>query len=316
MPQYKGLAAAEGFYAARFLGCPVARVLVVGGAGLLGQYLGEEARARGFEVVAPRRGAGPSRPGVAWRELDIRDRDAARSLVREVAPDVVVNAAALTDVDGCEDRPEEAQAVNALAPAALAEACKAPAVRFVHVSTDYVFDGTGPASETTPPNPLGAYGRTKLDGERRVLEVNPKALVLRMSAVFGWNRLSRKTNSVTWILERVEAGQEVRLFRDQRITPTYARTGAQAALDLAEIGATGIFHVASRDCVSRLEMGEAVVEAFGIPGAKLVAVSMTSVALRAPRPAAPCLVVKKVEETLKKPMPGFRACLEDMREMR
>jgi dTDP-4-dehydrorhamnose reductase len=294
----------------------VARVLVVGGAGLLGQYLGDEARARGLDVVATRRGSGPSRPGTTWRDLDVRDRDAARSLVRELSPDVIVNAAALTDVDGCEDRPEEAHAVNALAPATLAEACKAPGIRFVHVSTDYVFDGTGPATETTPPNPLGAYGRTKLDGERRVLEVNPKALVLRMSAVFGWNRVSRKTNSVTWILEKVEAGQEVPLFRDQRITPTYAKTGAQAAFDLAEVGASGIFHIASRDCVSRQEMGEAVVEAFGIPGAKLVPVTMGSVALRAPRPVAPCLVVKKIEETLKRPMPGFRACLEDMRETR
>jgi len=290
--------------------------LVVGGAGLLGQYVCEEARQRGLEVIATRRSPGASRPGIDWRDLDLRDRDATRSLVREVSPEIAVNAAALTDVDGCEDRPEEAQAVNALAPATLAEACRGRGARFVHVSTDYVFDGTGPATETTPPNPLGAYGRTKLDGERRVLEVNSKALVLRMSAVFGWNRISAKTNAVTWVLENVEGGKEVRLFRDQRITPTYARTGAQAALDLVEVGASGIFHVASRDCVSRLELGEAVVEAFGIPGAKLVPVAMGSVALKAPRPAAPCLVVKKAEETLKRPMPGFRACLEDMRETR
>lgn len=294
----------------------MARVLVVGGVGLLGQYVVEEARTRGLETVATRRGPGPSRPGIVWRALDIRDRDAARALVREVAPDVVANVAALTDVDGCEDRPEEAQAVNALAPAALAEACKGSGARFIHVSTDYVFDGTEPATETTQPHPLGTYGRTKLDGERRVLEVNSRSLVLRMSAVFGWNRISRKTNAVTWILEKVESGQEVRLFRDQRLTPTYAKTGARAALDLAEAGASGVFHVASRDCVSRFEMGEAVVEAFGIPGAKLVPVSLSSVALRAPRPAAPCLVVTKAEETLKRPMPGFRACLEDMRETR
>jgi len=294
----------------------VARVLVVGGAGLLGQYVCEEARQRGLEVIATRRTPGPSRPDNAWRELDVRDRDSARTLVQEVAADVVVNAAALTDVDGCEDRPEEAHAVNALAPGTLAETCKSLGARFVHVSTDYVFDGSAPATETTPPNPLSAYGRTKLDGERRVLDVNSRAVVLRMSAVFGWNRLSEKTNAVTWILQKVEAGQEVPLFRDQRITPTYAKTGAQAALDLADRGATGIFHVASKDCLSRHEMGEAVVEAFGIPGAKLVPVAMGSVAFKAPRPVAPCLVVKKAEETLKRPMPGFRSCLEHMRESR
>jgi dTDP-4-dehydrorhamnose reductase len=237
-------------------------------------------------------------------------------MVRDVAPDIVVNAAAMTDVDGCEDRPEEAQAVNALAPAALAAATAATGARFVHVSTDYVFDGRMPATESSEPHPLGVYGRTKLDGERRVLQANPRALVLRMSAVFGWNRFSAKTNSVTWILQNIEAGQEVRLFQDQRITPTYAGTGAQVALDLAEHKEQGLFHVASRDCLSRFEMGQAIVEAFGIPGAKLVPVALGSVVLKAPRPLAPCLVVKKVEETLKRPMPEFRACLEDMREQR
>ncbi len=288
----------------------------MGGTGLLGQYACEEARRRGLEIVATTRGPTTARAGVSWRELDLRSRDAIRAAVREAAPDLVLNAAAMTDVDGCEDRPDEAHAVNALAPGTLAEACKAAGARLVHVSTDYVFDGTGPAAETTEPNPLGAYGRTKLDGERRVLAADPSALVLRMSGVFGWNRVSPKTNSVTWILKMVESGQEVRLFRDQRITPTYAKTGAEAALDLADARARGIFHVASRDCVSRLEMGEAVVEAFGIPGARLVPVSMASTALKAPRPPAPCLGVKKVEETLKRPMPGFRACLEDMRQTR
>ncbi len=206
--------------------------------------------------------------------------------------------------------------MNALAPEAIAQACKIAGSRLIHGSTDYVFDGTGPATETTEPKPLGVYGRTKLEGERRVAESDPAALILRMSAVFGWNRISPKTNSVTWVLKMVEAGQEVRLFGDQTITPTYAKTAAEAAFDLTDLKARGLFHVASRDCLSRFAMGEAVVEAFGIPGAKLVSVAMGSIALKAPRPQAPCLVVKKVEETLKRPMPGFRDGLEDMRNTR
>ncbi len=294
----------------------MSRVLVVGGSGLLGQYVAEEARRREHDVVATHRGPAPPRPAVSWKALDVRDREAIRALAEEARPDVVVNAAALTDVDACEDHPEEAQVVNALAPATLASVAKSQGARFVHVSTDYVFDGTGPARETTEPHPLSVYGRTKLDGERRVLQIHPSALVLRMSAVFGWNRASSKPNSVTRILQGVESGSEVRLFQDQRVTPTYAQTGAEAVLDLAGLGSRGIFHVASRDCISRYEMGQAIVEAFGIPGAKLLPVAMRSIALRAPRPAAPCLVVKKVEETLKRPMPGFRACLEDMRRTR
>jgi dTDP-4-dehydrorhamnose reductase len=289
---------------------------VIGGAGLLGQHLISEAVQRGHEVVATCRGTPPSRPSAAWRTLDLRDRDAIRTLVREVSPALLVNAAAMTDVDGCEERPEEAQAVNALAPATFGSAAKSAGARLVHASTDYVFDGTGPAAESTDPHPLNVYGRTKLEGERRVLAADPRALVVRLSAVFGWNRVSPKSNAVTWILQKVEAGEEVRLFQDQRVTPTYAKTAAAAVLDLNERDEHGVFHVASRDCVSRLEMGKAIVEAFGIPGAKLVAVAMGSVALKAPRPLSPCLVVEKVEETLKRPMPEFRTCLEDMRQTR
>lgn len=294
----------------------MARILVVGGTGLLGQYVLREARRRGHEAIGTFRGTPPpSVPGPRV-SLDLRDEAALRGAVRDAAPDLVVNAAALTDVDGCEARPEEARAVNAVAPGILAEAAGDAKADFVHASTDYVFDGEGPATEETEPRPLSAYGRTKREGEVRVRKAYPASLILRLSAVFGWNRVSEKANSVTWILQKIEDGLEVPLFTDQRITPTYAGTAAGVALDLWGAKARGTFHVACRDCLSRLEMGQAVVEAFGIPGARLVPVAMASVALKAPRPRAPCLVVRRVEETLKRDMPGFRACLEDMRGTR
>lgn len=294
----------------------MARILVVGGAGLLGQHVLREARRRGHEAIGTCRGAAPASLAGPWVPLDLRDGAVLRRTVRDAAPDLVVNAAALTDVDGCEARPEEARAVNAVAPGILAEAAGDAKADFVHASTDYVFDGEGPATEDTEPRPLSAYGRTKREGEVLVRRAYPASLILRLSAVFGWNTLSAKANSVTWILQKVEAGQEVPLFTDQRITPTYAGTAAGATLDLWAAKARGTFHVACRDCLSRLEMGRAVVEAFGIPGARLVPVAMASVSLKAPRPRAPCLVVRRVEETLKRNMPGFRECLEDMRETR
>ncbi len=294
----------------------VARVLVVGGTGLLGQYLCEEARRRGHEVAATYRGTTPPSTGIAWRSLDLRRSESIAPLLRELRPEILLNAAALTDVDGCEERTEEAEAINAVAPGAMAETAESLGVPFVHVSTDYVFDGRGPATEETEPRPLGAYGRTKHEGERRVLRADPRALLLRLSAGFGWNRLSSKSNSVTWILNRLEAGQEAPLFEDQRVTPTFAKTAAEAAFDLMAQGASGIFHVACRECLSRVEMGKAVAEAFGISGARITPITTASLRLRAPRPPAPCLVVGKVEETLKRPMPSFRACLDDMRRTR
>lgn len=294
----------------------MAQVLVVGGTGLLGQYLCAEAQRRSHDVTATFRGTAPSTKDIDWRRLDLREVDSIGNLVKEAAPNILLNAAALTDVDGCEDRPDEAETINAIAPETMAEAATSLAIPFVHISTDYVFDGLGPADETTEPHPLGTYGRTKLDGEWRVPLAHPKALVLRLSAVFGWNRLASKRNSVTWILSRFEVGQEVPLFDDQRVTPTFAATAAEAAFDLVDRGASGIFHVACRDCLSRVEMGQAISKSFGLPGARIVPTKMSSLRLKAPRPVSPCLVVTKVEETLKRAMPSFRDCVDDMRRTR
>ncbi len=294
----------------------VSRVLVVGGTGLFGQYVVGEARSRGHDTVATVRGETSRPPAETRIALDLADSGAIARVVANAEPDLVVNAAAMTDVDGCEKRPADAARINAVAVGELARAAAQVGARFVHASTDYVFDGSGPGGEETPPHPLSVYGRTKLEGEHRALAAHPDALVLRLSAVFGWNRFSERSNSVTWILTRLESGLDVPLFKDQRITPTYARTAVEVALDLWERKKSGLYHVACKDCLSRLDMGRAVAEVFAHPPARLKPVPMASVSLLAPRPRSPCLIVRKVEETLKRPMPSFRDCLEDMKATR
>jgi len=295
----------------------VVRVLDVGGTGLLGQYIGQEALRRGHQVIATYRGRrAPDDERIEWHRLDIQDSSAVNALVRSVEPELVLNAAAMTDVDHCEADPDEAKRVNETAAGHLAWISKEVGAAFVHISTDYVFDGTGSATEDTDPHPLNAYGETKLFGERVVRRAHPDALILRLSSVFGWNRMSSKTNAVTWILQKLEAGQEVPLFHDQMVTPTYARSAAEVAFDLWDRQTSGLFHVGCPGCASRVEMGRAVADVFHIPNPRLNPIPLASVALRAKRPLAPCLVVRKLEETLKKPMPTFRACLEDMKATR
>lgn len=244
------------------------------------------------------------------------DERAVAALVEDVHADLVLNAAAMTDVDGCERDPEAARTVNAKAAGWLATAARRASSRFIHFSTDYVFDGSKPASEAMEPSPVNQYGLSKLEGEGAVRRTDPAALILRLSAVFGWNRLSAKTNAATWILQKLEEGRETTLFHDQRVTPTYARTAAAAAFDLAAAGASGLFHVACRDCLSRVEMGQAVADVFRIREPKIRSIATADLRLLAKRPPAPCLVTRRVEETLKRPMPTFRECLEDMRATR
>ena len=295
----------------------MARVLDVGGTGLLGQYIGQEALRRGHHVIATHRGRhAPDDERIEWHRLDIRDSDAVSALVRSVQPNLVLNAAAMTDVDRCEADPDQAKYVNETAAGHLASLSNEVGAAFVHFSTDYVFDGARPATEDTEPHPLNAYGETKLFGERVVRKAHAEPIILRLSSVFGWNRLSSKTNAVTWILQKLEAGQEVPLFFDQKVTPTYAKTAAEVAFDLWDQHASGVFHVSCPDCASRVELGRAVADVFQISSPRLHPISVGSVALRAKRPLAPCLVVRKVEETLKRPMPTFRACLEDMKATR
>ena len=295
----------------------MARVLDIGGTGLLGQYIGQEALRRGHEVIATHRGRhAPDDKRIEWHRLDIRDSSAVKALVRSVRPDLVLNAAAMTDVDGCEADPDEAKTVNETAAGHLAFLSNEAGAAFVHFSTDYVFDGSRPATEDTEPHPLNAYGETKLFGEREVRKAHAAPIVLRLSSVFGWNRLSPKTNAVTWILQKLEQGQEVPLFHDQKVTPTYAKTAAEVAFDLWDRHTSGLFHVSCPDCASRVEMGRVVADVFQISNPRLHPIPLGSVALRAKRPVAPCLVVRKVEETLKRPMPTFRACLEDMKATR
>src|SRR3989454_10843502 len=186
----------------------VARVLDVGGTGLLGQYIRQEALRRGHHVIATHRGRhAPGDERIEWRRLDIRDASAVSALVRSVQPNLVLNAAAMTDVDRCEADPDEAKDVNETAAGHLAFLSNEVGAAFVHISTDYVFDGTGPATEDTEPHPLNTYGATKLFGERVVRQAHSDSAVLRLSSVFGWNRLSLKTNAVTWILQKLEQGQ-------------------------------------------------------------------------------------------------------------
>jgi len=292
----------------------VVSLLVVGGTGLLGQYVGQEGLRRGYRVFGTHRARhGPGDPRIVWRRLDVTNSEAVKAVVQDVRPDVVVNAAAMTDVDGCERAPEEAKHVNETAAGYLALASNAVGAALVHASTDYVFDGTGPATEDTVPHPLGMYGQTKLGGEVLVRQAHPQALILRLSAVFGWNRLSGKTNAVTWILEKLEAGREIPLFHDQRVTPTYAKTAAEVAFDLAGRRASGIFHVACEECLSRVDMGRSVADVFRFPTPRIIPISIASAALQAKRPLAPCFVVRKVQEALRRSLPTFRTCLEDMK---
>lgn len=174
---------------------------------------------------------------------DITDKASGESHIEKHCPDVLINLAAITDVDGCEEKRELAQRVNAYGAGIVADLCREHNVRFVHISTDYVFDGkkTVPYKENDPTNPMSVYGTTKLMGERAVLEKNPSSLIIRAQWLYG----KGGENFITKVVTIAKQSGTLRVVNDQRGSPTYARDLAEPLIALIEKGKTGIYHLAN-----------------------------------------------------------------------
>lgn len=183
------------------------RIVIVGAGGRLGAALARE-YGRDFNVV-----------GFNHAQLDLGAPEQIRSALGSLDFDALINAAAQTNVDRCEDHQDEAFALNAEAPRLLAEICRAKKARFIHVSTDYVFDGEKrePYTEEDEAWPISLYGESKREGERRVFEANDRALVVRVSWVFGPDRPS----FVDGILKKARDEEAVSAVTDKYATPSY-----------------------------------------------------------------------------------------------
>ncbi len=246
---------------------------------------------------------------------DLTDATSLQEAFDGASPEHVVLCAALTGVDYCEDHPRTAERVNVEGPRRVAEFCGERGARLLHISTDYVFDGQrGPYEEGREPRPLSVYGQTKWRGESAVLEAFPASAVVRMCALYGWNRDRGKENSVSWIVNKLRRGETVPLFTDQKVSPTYAYDAASMLLDLAETEETGIFHLTPADCVTRLELGELVCRVFHLPRHLLRPSSLAESRLKAKRPHHSCLSSRRLQETLNRAVPPLDEALRHMRD--
>ncbi|MGC8627877.1 MAG: dTDP-4-dehydrorhamnose reductase [Acidimicrobiales bacterium] len=229
------------------------RVLVAGAGGQVGRELVELFQSAGHhEVLA-----------ADHAMLDIADREKVLQVCGEWLPEVVVNAAAFTDVDGCEQDLDRAWAVNCLGPRNLAEGARLAEAHMVHISTDYVFDGTSPRpySEWDQPNPVSVYGSSKLAGEREVLGLLPGAAVARTSWVCGfYGRNMLKT------VLRLASSEAAPLWMvdDQRGCPTFADDLAKMVAHLAVARLPGIFHVTNQGATTWYGFARDVLLAAGL----------------------------------------------------
>jgi dTDP-4-dehydrorhamnose reductase len=248
------------------------RLLVIGAAGMLGQDLLAAAEAAGHEPA-----------GLDLPELDITDSEATRDAVVAATPDVVINCAAWTDVDGAEAQEELAARVNAEGAGSVAAAAAAAGAHVIQISTDYSFDGSAsePYVESSPTSALGAYGRTKLGGELAVSEAaTPDFAIVRSSWLFG----PHGKNFVDTMLRLGAERDEVAVVDDQVGCPTYTGHLAPALVDIAERRLTGILHVAGGGSCSWHELAVAAFERTGTR-CEVKPITTEQLGRPAPRPA-------------------------------
>ncbi|MFL5826473.1 MAG: dTDP-4-dehydrorhamnose reductase [Thermoleophilaceae bacterium] len=247
------------------------KVLVTGAGGMLGSDVVRAARFVNHEVVP-----------VAHQELDIADADAVRALFESEQPNVVVNCAAYTDVDGAEDDLEGAMAVNGDGARNVAEAAKGVGATVVFPSTDYVFDGSKsePYLETDEPRPLSVYGQTKLAGEHETITSNPAHFVVRSSWTFG---VSGRNFVDTMLMLGSDHG-EVLVVRDQVGSPTWTGHLSDAIVRLLDGESYGIHHIASDGECSWYEFAIAIFEQAGVE-CRVLSCTSDEFGRRAPRPS-------------------------------
>ncbi len=247
------------------------KYLVTGSRGMLGSdlmdALGNGAGLRGYDI----------------EDLDITDSEQCRMCVGEFRPNVILNAAALTQVDHCETHEEEAFRVNARGAGNLAELASKVGALLVHFSTDYVFDGQkeGPYVEDDPTGPINVYGRSKLEGEDLIRLRCDAHLIIRTSWLFGRNG----ANFIRTILDAAQGGRHLRVVDDQRGSPTYTRDLAMQTVRLLEAGCRGTYHVTNCGACTWYELARFSLQCAGIPGIEITPVTTSAFPRPATRPA-------------------------------
>lgn len=280
-------------------------IFVIGSYGMLAKALTEALRSRGHE------------PAGADRDTyDLTRRDDVARLFSEHRPTLLFNCAAYTAVDKCEEERDLADAINGHAVGTLAEFARHHGTCLVHYSTDFVFDGSSrrPYHPDDEPRPLSAYGRSKLLGERKLIENAPeKWLILRTAWLYGRGGASFPKT----IVERARAGQPLKVVNDQFGSPTYTPDLAEATLDLVHHRAHGIYHVTNGGTATWFEFAQAIHKEFDVPGTVTPITSADWQQIRpssAVRPAYSVLDLEPFERLVGRPMRPWQEALHSFHQ--
>lgn len=279
------------------------KILVTGANGLLGQKLCDLINSTTeHKLVATGRGnsrIGELKAGNIYRTLDTTDKGAVEGLIAVEKPDVVINTAGKTHVDECELDPSDCHLQNVVATENLAKACEANNVHFIHLSTDFIFDGeAGPYDENGTPNPISVYGHCKLKGEEVTKAILTPYAILRTVLVYGITPKMSRTNIVLWVKNSLESGKQIKVVNDQWRTPTLAEDLAIGCLLAAEKKATGIYNISGEQMLTPYDMAIATAEYFGLDKSLIEVANAANFSQPAKRPPKTGFVIEKAKQDL------------------
>lgn len=284
------------------------KVLVTGASGLLGLNLGFQAAGR-YRVSGVVNSNSLAQAPFEVFTADLGIPGTFARILEHARPDFVIHAAALANIDSCENNPHLSRRLNAELPGEVAEACAQHDLGLLHISTDAVFDGMrGGYVEDDAPNPQGVYARDKLAGELAVAAAYPQAAIARVN-FYGWSLLGKRSLA-EFFYNHLQAGQRVNGFTDVLFCPLLANDLADLLLEMLEKGLRGTYHVFSRESLSKYQFGVQIAQRFALDASLISPVSVLDGGLVAKRSPNLTASVAKLEAALGHPTPVQAAGIE------
>ncbi len=263
-------------------------ILVTGSNGLLGQKITENLlSSQHYHLIATSRGANrfPVKEGYIYESMDILDPANVKAVIEKYRPDAVIHTAAMTNVDTCEVQQEMALALNVNAVKTLIACCEAQQIQFIHLSTDFIFDGlAGPYDEEAMPNPVSFYGQTKVAAEELVKQAQCPWTVIRTILVYGIVADLSRSNIVLWAKTALEKGEPLQIVNDQWRMPTLAEDLAEACVLAVEKEAGGVYHISGKDMMSIADLVRRVAAYWNLDSSLVNEVSSANLNQSARRP--------------------------------
>ena len=293
------------------------KILVTGANGLLGQKLCELLQSDS-EIQLVATAARPLTMPLSAGEfhlMDITDQKAVEAVIKNTSPDVVINTAAMTQVDHCETQRDVCWKANVTALDYLVKACQTAGTHLVHVSTDFIFDGTRELlDESEEPKPVNFYGESKLAGERVVQDSEISWTIIRTVLVFGLTRDMSRSNIVLWVKKSLEEGKTIQVVNDQWRTPTLAEDLAMGCYLAAKKKAKGIFNISGKDYLSAYDIAIRTAEFFNLDKSLIRETDSTQFTQPARRPPKTGFVIDKARKELGYEPRSFADGLEILRQ--